>query len=628
MTKRRGVEAWLGALAELGEGIAHAVTDAVVDVIEEFEDFIGHEERPEAGLEFDYDFIAPLAMLKGVPLHHLPTLEWFLMVGKIGVLIHANREGGNELEPHLRKHAVVRLGHRTARGEKLSVDAELRQELRGLEPEELQPWFRDLVQTLRIRPNPGQVAPPTLQAYREQFVRIPLPAIAGEFEDDRSFAELRVAGPNPTSLVRVKGALPAKFPLTEAQFSSVSTGDSLAQAIEDGRAYLVDYGGLQPTVDGTYPQRQKYVYEPIALFVVQPDGALEPIAIQGGQDPAQHPLVLPDQGYAWRVARSMVQVADGNYHELVAHLGRTHVLIEPFPIVTERVLPKTHPLRVLLEPHFEGTLFINWAAGDFLVAPKNVVDELLSGTIDADRNAAVRITAGRTFGESFLHVWLAEQGLDDREKLPHFPFRDDATLLWKAIADWATDYVELCWADDAAVVADDALQAWALELGRFDGGRVAGFGDTPSGNIATRAYLAEAITMVIFTGSAMHAAVNFPQRSVMSFAPAMPLGGYRPAPKPGQVITEQDWLAMLPGLDQALIQLNVLTLLGGVYYTKLGHYRPGTFGDPAIEKASERFRAALEAIETAIEQANEEGLRKRYPYVHLLPSLIPQSINI
>ena len=81
-------------------------------------------------------------------------------------------------------------------------------------------------------------------------------------------------------------------------------------------------------------------------------------------------------------------------------------------------------------------------------------------------------------------------------------------------------------------------------------------------------------------------------------------------------------------LWQFLTEAMVLTLLGGVYYTKLGHYRPGTFADPAIVEASERFKEALEAIERAIEQANTVGFRKRYPYRHLLPSTIPQSINI
>jgi arachidonate 15-lipoxygenase len=80
---------------------------------------------------------------------------------------------------------------------------------------------------------------------------------------------------------------------------------------------------------------------------------------------------------------------------------------------------------------------------------------------------------------------------------------------------------------------------------------------------------------------------------------------------------------MLPPLDQALTQLNLGTLLGSVHYTRLGQYDDGHFTDAKIVTALGRFQAALAAIE---EMMNRNGLAETYPY--LLPSLIPQSINI
>ena len=68
-----------------------------------------------------------------------------------------------------------------------------------------------------------------------------------------------------------------------------------------------------------------------------------------------------------------------------------------------------------------------------------------------------------------------------------------------------------------------------------------------------------------------------------------------------------------------LTQLNLGTLLGSVHYTRLGHY----FTDPKVQTALAKFRKALTAIE---ESMNNSGLATTYPY--LLPSLIPQSINI
>ena len=103
----------------------------------------------------------------------------------------------------------------------------------------------------------------------------------------------------------------------------------------------------------------------------------------------------------------------------------------------------------------------------------------------------------------------------------------------------------------------------------------------------------------------------------MSFAPAMPLAGYSPTP------SAAPWLAMLPPLDQALTQLNLGTLLGSVHYTRLGQYGSDYFIDPKVQTALDKFQKALTAIE---ESMNNSGLATTYPY--LLPSLVPQSINI
>jgi len=72
-----------------------------------------------------------------------------------------------------------------------------------------------------------------------------------------------------------------------------------------------------------------------------------------------------------------------------------------------------------------------------------------------------------------------------------------------------------------------------------------------------------------------------------------------------------------------LTQLNLGTLLGSVHYTRLGQYGSDYFTDPKVQTALDKFQRALTAIE---ESMNNSGLATTYPY--LLPSLIPQSINI
>lgn len=44
---------------------------------------------------------------------------------------------------------------------------------------------------------------------------------------------------------------------------------------------------------------------------------------------------------------------------MFVHLAQTHLVSEAFCLATQRTLAPSHPLHVLLAPHFEGTLFIN-----------------------------------------------------------------------------------------------------------------------------------------------------------------------------------------------------------------------------------------------------------------------------
>lgn len=619
-------------VADFIDGVVDVIDDVVDttrDLIEDIGDLItgrdDEDEAPDAHVRYDYDNIPPVALRKGLSLDSLPSAEWFFQVGKVAVQIQ--REQKEDREDRDDDHPTVRLGRRLRRGDAPDVDEELRSGFANMGRQQHAAWFRGLVQAFSTRGLDGD-APATLADYEDLFEVLPLPAAARTFQEDASFANRRVAGPNPTSLERVRDALPSGFGLTETQFQSVLPDDTLAAAIQQGRAYVCDYGGRKPVIDGTHPDRQKYGYAPFLLLVSTTSGNLVPVAIQTGQDPAVDPIVLPSDGHAWMYAKTMVDIADANYHELVVHLGRTHLLVEPFTVATERQLEEHHPLRRLLDPHFEGTQFINWAAGDFLVAPRNVVDEILSGTIDADRTLAVQLTSERSFHDSYLPAWLAAQGLDDTEALPHHPFRDDALLLWNAIGRFVEAYVAIHWPDDGAVIADGPLQHWSQELRSFEGGRVAGFGDGPDGSILTTEYLVGALTMVIFTGSAMHAAVNFPQKTDMSFAPAMPLAGYRPSLQRGQTIDEHAWLELLPGLSQAATQRNILTLLGGIYHTTLGHYDERHFREPREQQAVAAFQKELQAIEATIQERNRTGLRAQFPYEHLLPSKIPQSINI
>lgn len=478
----------------------------------------------------------------------------------------------------------------------------------------------------------GTATPVSLDAYRALFDTLPLPGIAWEFQDDAEFAALRVAGPNAMLIEAVGAALPANVPLTSAQYASVVNGDTLEAALTEGRLFKLDYDVLGALDPGTWGGLAKYVWQPIALFAVPPGGAsIVPIAIQGGQDPDEWPIFTPSLAAAdqwgWEMAKLIVSVADGNYHELVAHLGRTHLVIEGVAMAAHRHLATVHPIWALLVPHFEGTLFINEAAATSLIAPDGPIDHIFAGTITSTQGLAVAARLDFDFTAKMLPHDLAARGVGPGSALADFPYRDDGLLVWEAIHAWAKQYVALYYASDADVTGDSELMAWAdCVAGEA---KIKGFGP-----ITTCEALVDACTMIMFTASAQHAAVNFPQKDIMAFAPAITGAGWQPAPPSQSGQDKPGWLAMMPPMALALEQLNVLELLGSLHYRPLGDYRSTDwpyapwFSDPRVtapEGPLAGFQAHLANVETAIAGRNAERMR---PYPYLQPSLIPTSINI
>ena len=572
----------------------------------------------------------PLA--EEVPYADEPSIPWLLDVAEVALLILANglltnvaekrvsqgQDRVDALRTDLNRIRGDYEQHRGRLGGALSVQP-YQQQLRDLLAE-LYSAYADFI----VGAHDGDGAS-ELADYEQLFAIIPLPEIAASFMTDETFARMRVAGPNPILLRQVR-SMPSNFPVTEAQYGAVVPGDTIAEAIAQGRLYLLNYAELVEIEVAT--GADKYLYVPLALFTVPPDrGSLVPVAIQCGQDPERFPIFTrASPEWSWQMAKTAVQVAEGNYHELFVHLARTHLMIEPFVVATHRELSARHPINILLAPHFEGTLFINASAAGDLIAPGGAIESVFAGVITSTQKATAKDRLRCDFYDSMLPTNLRDRGVDDTVALPDYPYRDDALLLWNAIADWVSDYVEVYYKTEKQLTDDGELAAWSAAL--VAEGKVKGFRD-----ITSRSQLVEVLTMVIFTASAQHAAVNYPQATDMSYAPAISGAGWAPAPQ-SAYHNEADWLKMLPPLDVARQQLDVLYLLGSIYYRPLGTYRSNSFPysewlqDPKIvghDGPLARFRAALSEIETVIEGRNR---RRAVPYTFLRPSLVPMSINI
>ena len=463
--------------------------------------------------QFNYAYVSPLALVDRVPAHHEFSNAWLKTVGANVLTTLSNRftiEGDSRFGDFLRaKHEL--LAKVLGAGVELFLGV-----LRETVAEALSFAGRSTATPRR---------PTDLEDFAGLFRTIGLPPIAQTASDDQVFVYQRLAGPNPVVLQRIAG-LDSRFPVAEQLFQSIVPGDSLTAAGSEGRLFLADYQMLDGAEAGTFPHGSpKYLFAPLALFVVdRHTRQMRPVAIQCHQVPAQdNPIFTPNDGWNWRIAKVTVEIADGNMHEAVTHLGRTHLLMEPFVVCTNRQLAANHPIWLLLAPHFEGTLAINDAAWRHLIANKGAVDKLLGGTIKTSQTLTIYGVQTCRFNEAMLPRALSARGVADTEWLANYPYRDDAMLYWDAIRQWAADYLALYYPQGQNLADDQELQAWLAELASPSGGRVAGL--AAEGPV-TPAYLTDMITMILYTCSVQHAAVNFPQYDIMSYVPAMPLAGY------------------------------------------------------------------------------------------------------
>ena len=560
--------------------------------------------------QYSYTHVSPLAILDRVPFKDEFSVGWLMHMAERVAVMFANRA---ELEIH---EEIKQMQHGMGRLLTRMV-SDVGAAVRGLK--------RMVADSLRFEPRISAEPTPAriLDDYTSLFCRIGLPPVCKDYHKDDSFAGMRVIGPNPVMLRRFP-ARDERFPLSDTDFATAVPGDSFDAALAEGRLFVADYSALEGHELGDYPHGKKYIYAPIALFVVnRATQRLAPVAIQCTQQPGPNsPIFTPNDGYNWLIAKTIVEIADGNVHEACTHLGQTHLLMEPFVISLFRQVAPNHPLAILLAPHFQDTLAINESAWRHLIANKGGIDKLLGGSLVASRGLSANSVIKARVVDMLLPKTLAARGVDDEETLPDYPYRDDAGLYYRAIQDWVAEYLALYYTSPQELHTDNELQAWAAEIASSEGGRIGGMPN--DGAFRTIEELSDVVSFVIFTCSVQHAAVNFPQYELMSYVPNMPLAGYRPAPTSKSGATESEYLAMLPPLDMAELQMELGYVLGSLRYSRFGHYDHGHFADPRVGPKLALFQQRLNDINFAIDERNQT----RRVYSTLSASGIPQSINV
>ncbi len=471
--------------------------------------------------------------------------------------------------------------------------------------------------------------PEPLSVYRDVFQCIPPPRVVDVWRDDLEHAWQRLAGVGPVVIERSQPGLSQRIGITpEGYRRAMGDADSLDAALAEGRLFECHYDMLIGVDPGETDRLRHYLAAPVGLYAVPKGGAtrdrpLVPVCIQTTPEPTPNSVFGPRDGWGWELAKATLQSSDDNFHGVVEHLGRCHVLILQFAIATNRSLADTHPVRALLHPHFEFTFPVVNTLTQELILPGGRTPRLQSVSVRGAIDLLQRALTSFEWNAGHPPDVFASKGVLADDVLSTYPYRDDSLPLWHAISDFVARYLRLYYTSDADVDGDPELQAWMRELTSRDGARIRDIGE--GGELHTFAGLHRLVTQVIWRITAYHNVINYTVYDMMSFPPNLATAQFAPPPVAGRSYDEGDLRAMLAPTELVYEILDDVWVVGNLRVNQLGHYHAWAFADMRVWPLITDFQGALSRIEVA---TRERDSLRRASFWYLYPSRVAASIQV
>ncbi|XP_036429902.1 polyunsaturated fatty acid 5-lipoxygenase [Colossoma macropomum] len=448
------------------------------------------------------------------------------------------------------------------------------------------------------------------------------------WREDFMFGYQFLNGCNPVMIQKCT-QIPEKFPVTHEMVADCLERDlTLEEELKAGNLYIADYEIMEDiSPNSTDPCTVQYLAAPICLLYKNSQNKILPIAIQLSQTPGEDsPIYLPsDDQHDWLLAKIWVRSADFHVHQTVTHLLRTHLISEVFGIAMFRQLPAVHPVYKLLLPHIRFTIAINTKAREQLICENGLFDKA-NGTGGGGHVQLVQ-RAMKTFTYKSLCFpdAIKARGMESQEEVPYYFYRDDGNSVWEVVKSFVTDVVNIYYASDEAVQEDEEIQAFVKDVCSF-GMQDFDYCEFPK-SLQTQEQLVEYLTVVIFTASAQHAAINFGQYDWCSWIPNAPPTMRKPPPTKKGEVDMQYIVESLPDRGRSCWHLGAVWALSQFQENELflGMYPDEHFFEKPTKKAVETFRQKLSEVSKVIKNRNEG---KKLPYYYLSPDRIPNSVAV
>ncbi|XP_062373165.1 arachidonate 12-lipoxygenase, 12R-type-like [Sardina pilchardus] len=443
--------------------------------------------------------------------------------------------------------------------------------------------------------------------------------VTQHWKEDEFFGYQLLNGANPMMIQCCK-VLPQKFAVTLEMVTPFLEGSMLPMEIENGNIFLCDYSRLAELPPNVINMRPQYVPAPICLLFKNKQNKMLPIAIQLQQEPGEkNPVFLPsDEEEAWLLAKTHVRAADFIEHQFNFHLLRTHLLAEAYIIATLRNLPSAHPIYKLLIPHMRFTLYANTLGREKLISEKGAISMYTStgstGMVEVMKKAMDDLK----YSSLCLPEDIRERGLD---KVPKFYYRDDGLLVWGALSKYVEAVVAVFYPSVKEVLEDEELQHWISDIYKH------GFLEKASTGIPdsfkSTEEVAKFITMVIFTMTAQHSALNNGNFHFGGWLPNSPNSLQPEVPESKDGITEADLLNTLPDINTSVWGMAsawISSKKGGDFVC-LGQHSEQYFSEPEVVSLTDQLKEDLKKITEKIKKRNKDN---KWPNTYLDPKKVRQ----
>ncbi|XP_061881925.1 arachidonate 12-lipoxygenase, 12R-type-like [Entelurus aequoreus] len=446
--------------------------------------------------------------------------------------------------------------------------------------------------------------------------------IRQHWKEDDFFGYQYLNGINPILIRRCK-TLPPNFPVTD-DMVFFPEGLKLSNELGQGNIYLCDYKNLDGLPANTVLGKQQYLTAPLVLFHKRPDDKLMPIAIQLKQTPGEdNPIFLPtDSTHDWLTAKIFVRNADFTELQLNTHLLRTHLLAEAFAVSLQRNLPMVHPLYKLLIPHTRYTLQINTIGRGGLIGPTGLVALNAGSGGKATTQFMAKSMSDITYTSLCIPDDINERDMHD---VPNYYYRDDGLKIWYTMYKFVQGVLEYYYKCDDDVLGDSELQTYIGDI--FKNGFLSNTEGGFPQSFTTVTEMVKFVTMVMFTCSCQHAAVNNGMFDYAGWMPNLPPTMQCPPPTEKGTTTEATILATLPPVCVTAESKTTVWLLSRPPsdFVTLGHYPEDHFTEETPRQLQRKFKVELEVLTTDFKMRNMD---MEIPYTYLIPNSVENSITI